>query len=66
MVLNLHLPLSITDEQEDLEEIRERARIDALPEQFQHFVAEHHWQMLQATPSYVECQAQAFALEMQL
>lgn len=53
----------ITDEQETLDELYERLRIEGLPEAQQALVGEHHWNMLQATPSYVEQQALAFTQE---
>jgi hypothetical protein len=57
--------LPITDEQEDLEEAYERTRIDSLPLELQSCVAEHHWNALQATRSYVESQARTFVQEVQ-
>jgi hypothetical protein len=53
----------LTDEQEDLDELYERLRIEGLPQDLQALVGEHHWNMLQATPSYVEQQAHAFVQE---
>jgi hypothetical protein len=54
---------AITDEQEDLDELYERLRIEGLPQDLQALVGEHHWNMLQATPSSVEQQAHTFGEE---
>ena len=56
-------PACITEEQEDLEEAYERTRIDGLPDNLKALVGEHHWNMLEHTPSYVEQQAHAWASE---
>jgi RNA polymerase primary sigma factor len=53
----------ITDEQETLEEMYERLRIEGLPEELHALVGEHHWNLLQFAPSYVEQQASAFVRE---
>lgn len=55
--------IRITDEQEDIEEMYERIRIEALPEELQRLVALHHWNALQSVPSYLEQQAGAFVRE---
>jgi len=62
-MLNIHPPTHITDEQEDLEEAYERICIDSLSDELQSCVAEHHWNALQATLSFVERQARAFVEE---
>ena len=46
--------LPITDEQEDMEEAYERVRVESLSPELQALVAEHHWNALQAAPSYTQ------------
>ncbi len=50
----------VTSESTTLEEEYEKQRISALAEPLQHLVATHHLDQLEATPSYVEGQAQDF------
>ena len=50
----------VTNDATTLEEEYENQRISALPEPLQHLVATHHLDQLEATPSYVEGQAQDF------
>lgn len=62
-MLNNTRHVQMTDEQETLDEMYERIRIEALPEEQQRLVALHKWNALQATSSYLEEQARRFVQE---